>query len=322
MKIVITGATGSLGSAIHGRLLKRNHDVVGLGRNAKKLTRLISEGREMLNCDILDVAMLEKCFSGADVIIHSAAHASPWGQKTLFQMTNVQGTLNVIEVSKKLDIPHVVFISSASSFDSCPRNIAQKNDFPAKEFRPRNAYSASKYDAEIKVVNSGMKNWIGLRPRAVVGNGDQTVIPRLLDLIKDRKVLIPGKGDAMLDITCMENFLDAVECAVSPKDSAKGRFYNISNGQPRPFIELIMALADKKYGSVKARHIPLIPLRFLASISSSIRRIIPLIKTEPRITHYSLDQIACSLFLDIETSKKALDWEPIQSFEECLEEIT
>ena len=118
-----------------------------------------------------------------------------------------------------------------------------------------------------------MKNWIGLRPRAVVGNGDQTVLPRLLELIRGQKVLIPGKGDAILDVTCMENFLDAVESAISPQESAKGKFYNISNGDPRPFSELIMTLAENKFGSIKARHIPLLPLRISASFSSFFHRV-------------------------------------------------
>ena len=166
-----------------------------------------------------------------------------------------------------------------------------------------------------------MKNWIGLRPRAVVGNGDQTVLPRLLELIRGQKVLIPGKGDAILDVTCMENFLDAVESAISPQESAKGKFYNISNGDPRPFSELIMTLAENKFGSIKARHIPLLPLRISASFSSFFHRVIPFTKSEPRLTHYSLDQITRPLFLDIEASKNALNWSPAQSFEECVEEL-
>ena len=90
----------------------------------------------------------------------------------------------------------------------------------------QHAYGASKYDSELYCLEQTDIPWIGL-PRAVFGKGDETLIPRLERLISDKRYLTVGKGDALIDITCLGNFLDAVVCAIEANDDALHRFYNI-----------------------------------------------------------------------------------------------
>ena len=134
------------------------------------------------------------------------------------------------------------------------------------------------------------------------------MLPRLAGLIRRNKVIIPGKGNALLDYTCMENFLDCVEAAL--RAGPQRMFLNVSNGDPKTFKQLITTYGKHIHNVSATRHVPLLPLRFLASVLPT-----------DRINHYSLDQISKPMVLDISETRRLLDWEPTQSLEACLEEL-
>ena len=299
MRIVISGATGSIGSRLMERLTP-SHDVVGLGRNPDKINEM-GKRYMMKACD-LESEEFEQLMAEADAFIHCAAFAAPKGKASQFQK-NVDVVNAMIPVLENHDV-FTVFVSSASVFDEMPRETVMTSPW----VRPKALYSKSKFDAERAVLGSTYENWTGLRPRAVIGRGDNTVLPRLAGLIRRNKVIIPGKGDALLDYTCMENFLDCVEAAL--RAGPQRLFLNVSNGDPKTFKQLITAYSKQIHNVSATRHVPLLPLRVLAT----------LLPTD-RINHYSLDQVSKPMVLDISETQRLLDWEPTQRLEACLEEL-
>ena len=300
MRIVISGATGSIGSMLMERLAP-SHEVVGLGRNQKKINEM-AQRYSMNACD-LESGEFEQLMADADVFIHCAAFAAPKGKASHFQR-NVDVVNAMIPVLDKHDV-FTVFVSSASVFDAMPRHSVMTSP----TIKPKARYSKSKFEAEQAVMRSSYSNWTGLRPRAVIGEGDNTVLPRLEGLIRRNTILIPGKGDASLDFTCMENFLDCVEAAICA--GPQRTFLNVSNGSPKTFKQLMTMYAKHMHNVSATRHVPLLPLRILASI----------VPTD-RINHYSLDQVSKPMVLDISETKRLLGWEPMQSLEECLEGLS
>ena len=299
MRVLVSGATGSLGTQILSRL-SGMYELGGISRNSDKIENL------GLDCEGFSLDLVKDDISpalqGFDVFIHCAAFASAHGKQSNFE-TNVAMIQNILPALEKAGI-FTIFISSASIFDDMPRNELQTNP----SIRPKSFYSKSKYDCEKVILESSYKNWTGLRPRAVIGKGDQTLAPKLNNLIKKKRVMIPGNGKALLDYTTMSDFLDSVQCSIEKQ--AKGRFYNISSGKPLTFKSMIMEYASKVHGVEKSRNIPLLPLRILSSIAPN-----------QRINHYSLDQITKPMRLDISESVRDLGWSPKQTFSECLEEL-
>ena len=299
MRVLVSGATGSLGSQILDRLAGK-YELGAISRNSEKIDNLGIDCKgfslDLVKDDISDV------IQGFDVFIHCAAYAAAHGNKTQFD-ANVLMIENILPALEESGI-FTIFISSASIFDDMPRNELQTNP----SIRPKSFYSKSKYDCEKVILESSYKNWTGLRPRAVIGKGDQTLAPKLNNLIKKKRVLIPGGGESLLDYTTMSDFIDSVECSIEAQ--AKGRFYNISNGKPMSFKSMIMEYASKVHGVKKSRNVPLLPLRILSSIAPN-----------QRINHYSLDQITKPMRLDISESVRDLGWSPKQTFSECLEEL-
>lgn len=299
MRVLVSGATGSLGTQILSRL-SGMYELGGISRNSDKIENL------GLDCEGFSLDLVKDDISpalqGFDVFIHCAAFASAHGKQSNFE-TNVAMIQNILPALEKAGI-FTIFISSASIFDDMPRNELQTNP----SIRPKSFYSKSKYDCEKVILESSYKNWTGLRPRAVIGKGDQTLAPKLNNLIKKKRVMIPGNGKALLDYTTMSDFLESVQCSIEKQ--AKGRFYNISSGKPLTFKSMIMEYASKVHGVEKSRNIPLLPLRILSSIAPN-----------QRINHYSLDQITKPMRLDISESVRDLGWSPKQTFSECLEEL-
>ena len=107
----------------------------------------------------------------------------------------------------------------------------------------------------------------------------------------------------------MENFLDCVEAAI--RAGPQRTFLNVSNGSPKTFKQLMMMYAKHMHNISATRHVPLLPLRILASI----------VPTD-RINHYSLDQVSKPMVLDISETQRLLGWEPMQSLEQCLEGLS
>lgn len=321
MRVVVTGATGSLGQALLVRLRQDGYSVVGLGRSQHKINQLRSQGFEMKHCDITNLQQVKDCFSGSDIVIHCAAFAAPFGSKKKFFDTNVEGTKNIFQAAKENSVSRIVVISSASIFDGMNHDLPHGDNTPVRKFRPRHPYGASKYDAEIVCISNEKESWIGLRPRAVFGRGDQTLIPRLKKLIGKNHYNTIGAGEALVDITCLSNFIDAVCLAIVAPRESLGQFYNISNGDPRAFRTIMETYTSKFSKNHKQRKIPYVPVLLIAHLLTIMAMLVPGKKWEPSVTPYGLRQVTKSLILDTSGAQKALNWTPKKTFEQGMEEL-
>ena len=321
MKVVVTGATGSLGQAVMLRLRRENYSVLGLGLSPNKINNLKSQGFEMKRCDVTDLQQVEDCIKGSEIIIHCAAFAAPFGSKKKFFNTNVEGTKNIFLAAKNSSVSRIVAISSASIFDGMSHEKPHDDKTPDIKFRPNHPYGASKFDAEMVCLSNEKDSWIGLRPRAVFGRGEQTLIPRLKKLIGKNHYKTIGSGEALIDITCLSNFIDAVCLAITAPKESLGRFYNISNGDPRSFKSIMQTYTSKFSKNYKQRKIPYLPILLISHLLNGIATLVPGKKWEPGVTPYGLRQVTSSLILDTTGAQKALNWSPKKTFEQGMEEL-
>lgn len=102
--ILITGATGALGSATIDHLLKLNtdHKIIGLARNEEKAASLKEKGVEVRIGNYDEPSTLEAAFSGVDTLFFISA--SEIGKR-------VEQHKNVVEAAKKADVKHIVYSS-------------------------------------------------------------------------------------------------------------------------------------------------------------------------------------------------------------------
>jgi nucleoside-diphosphate-sugar epimerase len=134
MKILVTGGTGFLGKATALRLKSLGHDVSVVGRNPKAGAEVEKRGIRFFKTDLTDNEGINQACKGQEVIIHSAALASPFGKYQKFYDANVVGTQNVLDSSLKHRVRRFVNISTPSIyFDYKSRlNIKETDPLPKK----------------------------------------------------------------------------------------------------------------------------------------------------------------------------------------------
>lgn len=319
MKIAITGITGFLGKQV-AKTLCNSHEIIGIGRNETIGNRIATEMENIsfIKLDLVEHEKLVDVFQGVDMVIHSAALSEPWGKYEDFYEANVVGTKHVVSACKQNNIERLIQISTPSIyfyFDS-KLAVTEKEPIPAKFV---NAYAKTKYQAEGIVKNSGIP-FIILRPRALFGPEDTTIIPRLIQVNDTKKIPLPNKGNIMIDLTYIDNVVKAIELSVKAKPEAWNEIYNISNGDPRKLYDLLTVLFKKLDKDFNYKYIPFSVLFFAGFLLEKIHTL-PWINTEPLINRYTASVLGKSQTLSIEKAQKLLNYEPVVSIDEGIDQF-
>jgi nucleoside-diphosphate-sugar epimerase len=273
-------------------------------------------GVRFLPIDLEQGQQMADAMQGHETVFHCAALSSQWGAARLFEKANVLGTANVLAASKRAQVRRVVFVSSTSVyFDfTSKQSISESDTLPGT---PVNAYAASKRKGEelvLQAADEGIDTVI-LRPRGIFGPWDSALAPRLARVAKRGIVPMPGGGQAMVDVTCVSNVVDALLCAAHAT-GVSGRIYNISNGAPVSVKKLLASALDAMGIQARLRPVPLRPALSLARMIEGVSCLTG--GWEPSITAYSLGLLGYDQTLDITAAKRDLEWTPRQSLEDGL----
>ncbi len=312
MKIIVTGATGFIGRNIAEKFHDYGFDVLATGRSEQIGNEFQKQGIKFRKADIINQEQVISTFTKADYLIHCAAKTADWGKYKEFYDTNVIGTKNVIKACKANSIKRIIFVSTPSVyFSGYDRlNISENDPLPAKQFY----YGKTKLIAERELLalkEEGFKTII-LRPRAVYGQYDNSIVPRILKLAEKKRFPLINKGKALVDITYVDNFTDAVRNCLSVCDKAWNEVYNISNGDPisiREWFSIVLGAFDRPFKPVNIAE----PV---AKTFAGIMEIISILaskNTRPAMTQFSVGYMAKSMTLSIEKAKQNLNYLPMIS---------
>jgi UDP-glucose 4-epimerase len=152
MRILLTGSSGWLGSALKPRLEALGHEVIGLDPVSSALTQVVGS---IADRDLVLKTVRE---NRIEAIIHSGALHKPnieHYENTAFVATNVQGTLNLLDAAAACGVERFVFTSTTSlmisqairaGFQGGARKAAWLTEEMSPE--PRNIYGVTKLSAE------------------------------------------------------------------------------------------------------------------------------------------------------------------------------
>lgn len=318
MKALITGATGFLGGALTRRVKSMGWDVTALGRNASKRGQFESEGIRALQIDLKDKNALADACKNQEIVFHCAALPSPWGNFELFYQANVIGTRNVIRGCEEHKVKRLVYVSTPSLyFDYKSRvNVIETDALP----EPVSNYAATKILAEQELDEAFARGLatIAIRPRALFGPGDTVIFPRLIPRLQSGRLPILGDGENIVDLTYIENVVDALLlCAESPANTL-GKKYNISNGEPVKIWKLIERICDELDLPHLTRKISYQTANAAATVLELLYTLIPM-RPEPPLTRISVSMMANNTTLDISSAKNELGYQPKVSIDEGFE---
>jgi len=286
-KILITGASGFVGKAFMQRFADHaDIDLYGVARrdmpwpNYKSVD--LSKG--------LDIDFVP------DVVIHAAAHVSPWGSKQEYRDKNVVATQNVIEFCGCNGRPRLIYLSSSSVYYTDEPQFDLKEDNPiGPDFI--NEYSASKYAGE-KLVEAYDGSHVILRPRAIFGPGDTVLFPRLLVAAKKGRLpLFDSGGDpAIGDLIYIETLCDYLLIAALNTDITGA--YNLTNAEAVEFQSLLLSVLERLDLPKPTRHFKVSTAMKLAGALEWIYTTLHITK-EPPLTRYGVSVLANSKTFDV-----------------------
>ncbi len=315
MKALITGATGFLGGALARRLHGMGWDVTASGRNASRLDQLEREGIRTHQFDLKDKVVLMDACKDQEIVFHCAALPSPWGNFEKFYQANVIGTRNVVQACEANKIKRLVYVSTPSIyFDYTSRvNVKETDSLP----EPVSAYSATKILAEEEVDKASANGLaaITIRPRGIFGPMDTVISPRLIPRLRSGRLPMIGDGENIVDLTYIENVVDALLlCSESPTHTL-GKKYNITNGEPIKLWEWLEKICKElDYPSPKIKISSSVAYA-LAAILEAIFTITPT-HPEPPLTRMAVNMVSNSTTLDISAAKAELGYQPKISMDE------
>ncbi len=244
MKVLVTGGAGFIGSHVAERLLEEGHAVVVVDNEATGRAESVPPGAHYLKGDVSRREELEPAFAcGVDAVCHIAGQVSlirSFSDPVADLRTNVQGTVQVLCLCLKYQVPRLLYASSMTVYGHTDV-LPTPEDTPC---RPVSYYGIAKYAAEryahttaervdldfpLRVTSFRMYNVYG--PRQALDNPYQGVLGIFLgNLLRGEPITVFGDGEQSRDFVYVSDVVDAWVAALN-KPASSDQVFNLGSGR-------------------------------------------------------------------------------------------
>ncbi len=272
MRVLATGGAGFIGSFLCERLVERGCEVVCLDNfnsyynpaiKRRNIDSVLNHPNyRLIEGNILDKELLQDLFKNThfDIVVHLAARAGvrpSIQQPHLYQKVNVEGTLNLLEMSSQFQVSKFIFASSSSVYGKNTK-VPFSEDDPVN--CPISLYASTKRAGELLAYTYSSLFSLSvtcLRFFTVYGPRQRPdmAIYKFTKLISEGKE-IPffGNGTSRRDYTYITDIVDGIENAI---DRCKGyRIYNLGESHTIELKHLVRLLENALGKSAKIKSLP------------------------------------------------------------------
>jgi nucleoside-diphosphate-sugar epimerase len=269
----VTGATGFIGGRVARQLITEGHSVIAVARDPSRATDLAALGIRVVGGDVTDRESLREPMRGVDGVFHLAGWYRVGARdKTPARRINVDGTRNVLEMVRDLDIPRCVYTSTlAINSDTHGVLVDESYQFHGPWL---SEYDHSKWIAHYEIAEPMMRAGLPLtivQPGGVYGPGDNSPQGQLFRQYLRRRLPMVPTGTAL--------------CWGHVDDTARGHLLAMQRGQvgqsyiiagPACTVIDVLRLAERMTGVPGP---PLHPapglVKAIASVVGVVERVVP-----------------------------------------------
>ncbi|WP_165423756.1 SDR family oxidoreductase [Ktedonosporobacter rubrisoli] len=225
--ILITGATGYVGSHLAQRLAETGERPRCLVRDLDKSARVLPvEKLEIVQGDTTRIDSLEPAVKGIDTIVHCAFITADRKQlgPDFYDATNVQGTANLVQVAQAAGVKRVIEIGG----------LGTKPDRPG-------SYMQGRYAAELLLSQSTLE-WTIIRPSVLFGK-DAPFIKGLVELIRSAPVVpLIGGGGMKFQPIYVEDVVSVIIEVLREPERTTNKIYTIGGPAYYTFAQILAEL--------------------------------------------------------------------------------
>jgi len=221
LRVLLTGATGFIGSAVHTAFV-RNGSIWVRQLVRQPATSEPEDPTRTFVGDLCDPASIRGACDGIDTIVHAASYVG--ADPTLCDRVNRQGTLHLLDEATRAGVRKVFYVSTAAVYGAGPHRGLPEDAIPPAPLSPA---SASRAAAEEQVRAYG---GCVLRPYLIYGPRDRWFVPNLVALLRVLPHWIDG-GRARLSVVNVRDLARLVAALVT-RDVPPGSVYHANHPEP------------------------------------------------------------------------------------------
>jgi dihydroflavonol-4-reductase len=207
--ILVTGASGFVGSAVVRHLIIAGHQVRALVRSTSSHINLADLRVEIVEGDLRDAASLIRAMTGIRFVFHVAADYRLWARNPQeIVRTNVEGTRNLMTAALRAGVERIVYTSSVATLKARPDGKASDETFRLEAQSAVGAYKYSKVVAERLVETMAAEQKLAaiiVNPSTPIGPGDVRPTPTGRIIVEAAAGRMPAYVDTGLNLVHVDD---------------------------------------------------------------------------------------------------------------------
>ncbi|HEX7341747.1 MAG TPA: hopanoid-associated sugar epimerase [Rhodanobacteraceae bacterium] len=309
--VLVTGATGFVGSAVMRNLLGAGYRVRTLVRETSQRDNLAGLDVDIRTGDVRNVDSLVAAMHGCRGVFHVAADYRLWTPDACavaaMYASNVVGSRNVMRAAHQTDVERVVYTSSVATLGLHADGTPADEDVPVSLDAMVGHYKRSKYLAEravIELAAEGQQDVVIVHPAAPVGPRDIKPTPTgrmVLDAASGR---MPVYVDTGLDIVHVDDVAEGHRLAY--EKGTHGRHYILGgdNLSLRDILIEVAAITGRHRPWMRVPHALVMPSAYMAEAWARVSR------REPSVTVTGARLARKHMYFSHQRATQELDYRP------------